>query len=629
MSATDSDALKYQIAPEISLAEAIKSAGLIINETPIADGTIHRFNGNGGRSKDSYYVLNMGPQPWGAYGDFKLDLHRTWCAKTTLSPAEKRSQQEQIARARAAYEREKLTKHERAKATAQKIWNSAGPAPDDHIYLDAKGVKSYGLRVHNGRLVVPLRNTQGELWSLEFITGNGKKRFLPNGKKRGLFFPIEGEGDVVYLVEGYSTGASVHEATGATVIVAFDAGNLLLVAQEYRAIHPNTPLVFAADNDAWRDDGNTGIKKAKAAAQAVSAGVAVPQFGDVSTLPTDWNDLHQLEGLEVVRAQLETKATRTEGRPRVEIITGAELAAKDFPEIRWTVDGIVPEGAALLAGKPKMGKSWLALNMGVAVASGNKALGGLACERGAVLYLALEDNQRRLKKRQEKIVAGGTAPEKLHFATQWRRIDNGGLDDIAQWIASHDDARLVIVDTLEKIRGRRRGSDVYAEDYFTIGQLKALADEHFISVVIVTHLRKASADDPIDEISGSTGITGAADAIMILKRDRLQGGCASLFVTGRDIENEADLAVKFDESLGLWSIAGEGDEYRMTPERRDVIELIKINGPAMIRQLSEAMGKEYEATKSLIRRMVDDGQLQRVPKWRYDLHWGLGGPEPS
>ena len=627
MSATVHDVLKSHIHPEISLADAIKSAGLKLEEQPVADGAIHRFCGNGGRNKDSYYILNGGAEPWGAFGDFKLDIHRPWCAKAALSPTEKRQQQAQIKKAKAEYEKEKKRLHETAKAEAQRIWEAAGPAPDAHIYLTAKGVKSHGLRVYDGRLVAPLCDAQGEFWSLQYISGAGEKRFHKDGKKKGLYHTIEGSGPVTYLVEGFSTGATVAEATGATVIVAFDAGNLLSVAKAYRALYPETQLVVAADNDQWRDDGNIGVEKAKAAAKEVSASVAVPQFSDVASRPTDFNDLARLEGLGAVRAQLE-KTTREEKSP-FEIITGAELAAKEFPEIKWTVDGIVPEGAALLAGKPKMGKSWLALNMGVAVASGGKALGGLECEQGAVLYLALEDNQRRLKKRQDKILDGGKAPKKLHFATQWRRIDGGGLDDIGQWIASHDDARLVIVDTLEKIRPRRRGSDVYAEDYATIGQLKALADEHSISVVIVTHLRKASADDPLDEISGSTGITGAADAIMILKRDRLQGGCASLYVTGRDIENEADLAVKFDESLGMWAIQGEGDEYRMTPERREVIELIKRNGPAKIAQLSEAMGKEHHTTRSLVARMVKADQLQQVRGWRYDLHWSLGGPEPT
>ena len=229
-------------------------------------------------------------------------------------------------------------------------------------------------------------------------------------------------------------------------------------------------------------------------------------------------------------------------------LTAAELLGLELSPIRWSVPGLVPEGVTLLAGKPKLGKSWLALGIAIAVSTGGVALGTRHVEEGDVLYMALEDNHRRLRKRLEKLLTGH-APERLQIVTEWPRMDEGGADALGRWLAAHPEARLVVVDILKRVRPRtspNRG--VYDADYEALEAMQRLAAEHEVGVLVVHHLKKLGAADPLDEISGSTGLSGGADGVLVLKRDRGRAD-AYLHVTGREIEEEAELALRWNADL--------------------------------------------------------------------------------
>lgn len=292
-------------------------------------------------------------------------------------------------------------------------------------------------------------------------------------------------------------------------------------------------------------------------------------------------------------------------------INAADLLAREFPEPKWIVPGLIPEGVTLLAGKPKMGKSWLAMAIGIATAGGGIALGRYRVEQGPVLYLALEDNLRRLKSRLSKLLQHQPAPRCLSFQTDWPRVDEGGIRWLEKWLDSEPETRLVIIDTLERIRPKRqRNGNAYSEDYGASQALKQIADKYRVAIILVHHLRKGVSDDPLESISGSFGLTGGVDGALVLRRDRGSAD-AALYVTGRDVEREQDLALTWDDEAALWSITGSAQDARLSRERQDVIDLIRAEGPQTVRAISQLTRRKYDGTRKMINRMVKDGLLSK------------------
>lgn len=220
------------------------------------------------------------------------------------------------------------------------------------------------------------------------------------------------------------------------------------------------------------------------------------------------------------------------------------------------MDGLLTEGAAILAGRPKLGKSWLALGLALAVASGGRALGSIPVPQGDVLYLALEDGARRLQKRMKAMLGSdAVAPERLDCALSFPRLDEGGLEALESWLESHPQARLIIIDTLKRVRPQenKRGR-IYDGDYDAIAPLSRLANTFGVSIVIVHHTRKMDSEDPLDLISGSTGLTGGADGALVLKRSRGQKD-ATLYAVSRDFEDR-ELSLVWDEDSVSWIAGG-------------------------------------------------------------------------
>ena len=302
-----------------------------------------------------------------------------------------------------------------------------------------------------------------------------------------------------------------------------------------------------------------------------------------------------------------------------ETFTAVDLMKREFPEPKWIVEALLPEGLTLFAGPPKMGKSWLALSLCVATASAGHALGKIPVERGEALYIALEDTPRRLQSRLRMMLNSEPVPQGLHLATQWLRLDQGGADQLENWLLGMPKCRLIIIDTLQRLRPPQQGNrGLYEQDYATLAYLKSLADQCGVAIVIVHHLRKGSSDDPLEEVSGTTGLTGAADTIWTLRRDR---GCmdATLFTTGRDID-EAETALRFDKSLGLWTLLGNADEYRTTHERHQVIEVLRqVGEPMRPKEIAEALGKTSGSVRILLTRLIDEGSIKKTGYGRYAI----------
>lgn len=289
---------------------AILSAGLTPPDVIEADGKLHRFTSNGKRNDDAgWYVFHGDNIPAGIYGDWRTGVRQNWRADIgrRLSSQEEAAHRIRIEEMRRVREADDAQRRAESREKAAAIWRSAVSASGDHPYLKGRGVRAHGLREYEGVLVLPMRDG-AELHSLQFIGPKGDKRFLAGGRVSGCYFPIGKPDGVLCIAEGFATGATVHEATGYAVAVAFNAGNLMPVARALRQKFPELRVILCADDDA-KTEGNPGLTKARAAAEAVGGLLAVPDFG--ANRPegaTDFNDLHRHAGPEAVRARIERAA---------------------------------------------------------------------------------------------------------------------------------------------------------------------------------------------------------------------------------------------------------------------------------------------------------------------------------
>lgn len=295
-----------------------------------------------------------------------------------------------------------------------------------------------------------------------------------------------------------------------------------------------------------------------------------------------------------------------------------ELLAHTFPPPRWAVEGLLAEGLNIVIGAPKIGKSWLALALGLAVGTGGRALGSIPVEQGDALYLALEDPARRLQTRLAHLLGPGRTAGQLSLATHWEPLSLDGHEPLHRWCDDHPDARLIIVDTLQKIRGpvSSQNGSAYAADYEAIGKLKTVADKHGVCVVVLHHDRKAESDDFVDRVSGTNGLAGAADAILVLSRTRNTSE-AVLEITGRDVE-EAKLGLAFSATAGTWTLLDRpSDELGLTIERRNLLAAVRSAPGVTPKDLAVTLGVTHDNAKQLVRRMVAAGQIDTDGAGRY------------
>lgn len=303
------------------------------------------------------------------------------------------------------------------------------------------------------------------------------------------------------------------------------------------------------------------------------------------------------------------------------IRTAADLRKRVFPPTSFVVPYLIPEGGTIFAGRPKIGKSWAALEIAAAVATGGKCLGALECEQGNVLYLALEDNERRLQSRLTRLLGADACdwPRSLEYATEWKRADAGGLQDIRTWIAGAAAPRLIVVDVLAMFKSPRRGTESYYEaDYAAMKGLQSVASDTGVAVVGITHVRKSGSDaeDPIEKVSGTLGLSGAADTVVILDRT---GQGATLQARGRDLE-EIDWAVEFDNAACRWKVQGAAAEVRQTDERAAILNVLRVaNKPMTPAGLAEETGMPGVNVRQLLLKMVVAGEVLKRGRGLY-LH---------
>lgn len=245
--------------------------------------------------------------------------------------------------------------------------------------------------------------------------------------------------------------------------------------------------------------------------------------------------------------ELKKKLRRVQDPAYLPTVTMTELYDTVYESKPPVIDGLIQNGTYIFAGAPKIGKSFLMPQLAYHVATG-KPLWGYEVHQGTVLYLALEDGHERLQKRMYRMF-GVEDVSKLHFAISAKQLGNGLDAQLEKFVREHSDTRLIIIDTLQKVRELSGEAYSYRDDYQIIGQLKQLADRFQLCMLIVHHTRKSPANDEFDRISGTTGIYGCADGAFVLSKERRTDSAATLSVSGRDQPDQCLHLVRDEETL--------------------------------------------------------------------------------
>jgi hypothetical protein len=307
-----------------------------------------------------------------------------------------------------------------------------------------------------------------------------------------------------------------------------------------------------------------------------------------------------------------TKA-RAENTGGLSIITARELQEKDFPELNFVVEGYVAEGLTMLGGKPKMGKSFMCMALAYAIASGGVALGSIKCKKGAVLYAALEDNERRLQRRIIQLFGSERRwPSNLQFTTELSRLNEGGLEEIEDWIIENDGVA-VFIDTLIHVRPVGKSDTNYETDYAALTPLQELAGRYGVAIVVVHHLRKMAGDDPLDTISGTTGLTGAVDSVLVLTRSSngtiLQG-------RGRDLEQDIEVALDFED--GHWKLLGDAADVHRSDQRKAILGVLaEATDPMSPAEIAAVLGEPPDNVRQRLFHMTKDGEVKKQKRGEY------------
>lgn len=299
----------------------------------------------------------------------------------------------------------------------------------------------------------------------------------------------------------------------------------------------------------------------------------------------------------------------------------AQLMALDLPPADFVVPDLLPAGLGILGGKTKTGKSFICLNLGIATAAGGHAFGRYPVPHGEVLYLALEDSAALTRQRLTGMLGTCPAPERLHIANDWRKLDEGGLDDLARWADDYPTARLIMIDVFVKVRPLSRSMHMvgqYEEDYTLLARLKTFAEQRGIAVLILHHLRKMTSDDPTDLLHGSVGMSGAPDTTWIFRRDRGSDD-ASLFVTGREIRGETTRKLRWEPSTLSFADLGEIDDFQVSSERQEILDLLSEQGEMKVQQIASLLGRSVPATSYLCRKLAAEKTIETTSygKYRY------------
>ena len=288
-------------------------------------------------------------------------------------------------------------------------------------------------------------------------------------------------------------------------------------------------------------------------------------------------------------------------------VDGRTLIDRPLEPPNFVVDTLISQGLHILAGSPKVGKSWLALWLAVTVAKG-EPVWNMTTKQGTTLYLCLEDSVLRIQNRLFEITED--APDSVHFCTECAHIGQGLEEQVDAFIAAHPDTVLVIIDTLQMVRPIHDAT--YANDYRDLSVLKRLADKHDIAILLIHHLRKEKAEDVFHRISGTTAISGAVDSSFTLVEEKRGSGRAKLSCIGRDIEyreltlerNGENVWQLVSDSRTQPELLGDCIVYLLSELMRDRTEFI--GTPTELSERIDPVGVERMSPKKVSRQILQN-----------------------
>lgn len=307
---------------------------------------------------------------------------------------------------------------------------------------------------------------------------------------------------------------------------------------------------------------------------------------------------------------------RANGKARFQRTNTNTILATEFEPIRWIVPDYVPEGFSVLAGRQKLGKTWLAIDWALAMTTGGVAMGVVPVEPGNVLYIDMENGQRRIQRRIRALYPSAeNLPDlsRLEWQNDAPALDKGFLALLDDWRLSVDKPRLVVIDVLQRIKPIGNAArNSYENDYSAWAPLQAWAMEHGIAVVGLHHTRKGGADDPLEALSGSKGLSACADTTLVLDRD---GNGITLFVRGRDVE-ERESSLIF--TAGVWTLTGDAAEVRRTSERNGILTVLTdATEPMSPQDIASAADMKRNNVDRLLGKMAKVGEVLKVSRGRY------------
>jgi putative DNA primase/helicase len=539
----------------------IQRAGLTPPDEVIADGKLHRFPTNGRRGDDSgWYVLHADGIPAGAFGDWRSGISSTWRADVDrpLTPDEEAAARRRFAELRKKAEAQRQARAERAAALAAEIWKAARPAGEDHPYLKRKGVRptdtlremsadelaerlgyapqARGEALQGRVLIVPVR-VGGKLSTLELIDERGRKAALAGGIKRGGYWatgPLPDVGRIV-LAEGVATALSIAEALGEPVAAALSVGNLQAAGEAIREARPHAEIVIAAD---LGDDGKPHPDAIKAA-EALRCRLAAPAFAGDPPSGGDFNDVHQVRGLEAVRACIEAAEAPVKVEPKpgqknapegehaldVRLIRGSDVRVEP---VQWLWPGWLAAGKVhILGGAPGTGKTTIAMGLAAAQTTGGRWPDGTRSTAGNVVIWSGEDDPGDTL--IPRLALSGADLSRVYFVgdvregNERRAFDPArDVEPLRRRLAEIGDVKLLIVDPI--VSAVAGDSHKNAETRRGLQPLVDLAASMRCALLGITHFSKGTAGrEPLERITGSLAFGALARIVLVAAKHKEEG----------------------------------------------------------------------------------------------------------